>query len=441
MQKMQASKYQLEIYRGPRSRHTCPGCGKKGEFVRYVDEAGQYIADHVGKCNRANNCGYHYPPRQYFADHPQGQAEAWRQSDLWQTPYTPPAAPRQITYLPAAPMEASRHAVAGSNLHRYLVTLFGQANAARLADLYHLGASAEFRNAGGLATAFWQVDEQGRIHQIKAMAYDPATGKRLKDHQPAERRTRAGNYRPTAEGEAKTVFLGKRLAGQDAELRQCFFGAHLIPQFPALPVCVVESEKSAVILAGIKADAVWIATGGKFGARWTDREVYACLADRHVILYPDLGAFDAWQDRAKLLATVAASVAVSDLLERIATDDDRAAGLDLADYFTRGANAPATPPQIAQDERTEAEAYTTPPQEQEAPQRPGLPQGFKVVEFDNGTTFEIDGLPMTWLNDAELQSAIDRMKGHEREVMYALRPDEMALIEAFGFEIECIQSL
>ena len=29
-----------------------------------------YINDDVGKCNRLDKCGYHYPPRQYFADHP-----------------------------------------------------------------------------------------------------------------------------------------------------------------------------------------------------------------------------------------------------------------------------------------------------------------------------------------------------------------------------------
>ena len=29
-----------------------------------------YLSDSVGKCNRLNKCGYHYTPRQYFADNP-----------------------------------------------------------------------------------------------------------------------------------------------------------------------------------------------------------------------------------------------------------------------------------------------------------------------------------------------------------------------------------
>lgn len=433
-------KYKLEAYKGPRSRHTCPQCSKKGEFTRYIDNSGQYIADYVGKCNRQEKCGYHYPPAQYFTDHPQAQGEQWQQNDLWQTTYTPPPPPKEVTYIALEAMQKSIRHVVSTNLYRYLVSLFGEVEAKYLASLYHLGASREFRNAGGLATAFWQVDELGHIRQCKVMAYDPATGKRLKDDQEAERLKKTGDYRPTAPGEAKTTFFGKRLAGKDAELKQCFFGAHIISQYPTLPICLVESEKTAIIMAGFKKDCIWIATGGKYGARWTERDVYTCLTGRHVILYPDLGAFAEWQDRAKLLATVAQSVTVSNLLERSATDDDRARGLDLADFATRPASDATPPPHIAQDERAATEATNTPPPSQAAPHSPGLPQGFKVIKIDGCTTFEIDDLPMTWLSDDELKSAITRMKGYEREVMTALHPDEMAVLNRYGFEIEAIQS-
>jgi rubredoxin len=62
-------RFQLEKYRGPSTRYTCPECGKKKEFTRYIDiDTGNYIADHVGKCNREINCGYHYTPKQYFEE-------------------------------------------------------------------------------------------------------------------------------------------------------------------------------------------------------------------------------------------------------------------------------------------------------------------------------------------------------------------------------------
>jgi DNA primase len=63
-------KFMLESYTGPHSRHTCPKCGASHEFSRYIDteNGNTYLDDSVGKCNRTNNCNYHYTPKQYFAD-------------------------------------------------------------------------------------------------------------------------------------------------------------------------------------------------------------------------------------------------------------------------------------------------------------------------------------------------------------------------------------
>ena len=64
-------RYSLERYRGRGTRYTCPQCGRKYTFTRYIDNTNnQYIADTVGKCNRLDKCGYHYTPRQYFEDNP-----------------------------------------------------------------------------------------------------------------------------------------------------------------------------------------------------------------------------------------------------------------------------------------------------------------------------------------------------------------------------------
>ncbi len=64
---------QLEKYRGTKSRHTCPACNSKGVFVRYQDERGEYLSTDVGRCNRESKCGYHYKPKQYFANNPTGE--------------------------------------------------------------------------------------------------------------------------------------------------------------------------------------------------------------------------------------------------------------------------------------------------------------------------------------------------------------------------------
>ena len=110
MNYLQKYRYQLEQYAGRRTRHTCPGCGKPYQFTRYIDaDTGQHIAPHVGKCNRLEKCGHHYPPRLYFAEHPEirGAADQWRETDIWQTTYTPPPPP-PVDFLPAELLAASQ---------------------------------------------------------------------------------------------------------------------------------------------------------------------------------------------------------------------------------------------------------------------------------------------------------------------------------------------
>src|SRR5262245_26726153 len=71
--------YKLEKYSGPKSRYTCPNCSKPRQFTRYINsETGEYLADHVGICNRVNKCGYHFPPSQYFEENPRVKRLAGR---------------------------------------------------------------------------------------------------------------------------------------------------------------------------------------------------------------------------------------------------------------------------------------------------------------------------------------------------------------------------
>ena len=69
---MNTYRFTLEKYRGISTRYTCPQCGRKHTFTRYIDTENnnQYISDNVGKCNRLDKCGYHYTPKQYFTDNP-----------------------------------------------------------------------------------------------------------------------------------------------------------------------------------------------------------------------------------------------------------------------------------------------------------------------------------------------------------------------------------
>lgn len=446
-------KYQLQPYKGPRTRHNCPQCGKAKEFTLYIDtETGQPLAPNVGKCNRESKCGYHYPPAQYFADNPQlGDGEAWKQSEAWKTVYQPPA-PQPVEYLPREVMERTLKGYARNNFVKYLAKLFGREKALALAKLYYLGTSKRFQNDGGNSVVFWQIDRAGNVRQAKVMAYNPQTGKRIKE----------------AGGRGKVAFMGKAvLKNQEANLQQCLFGEHLLSQEEGKPVALVESEKTAVIMAGIMPGAIWLATGGKHGARlFTEREVYKALEGRKVVLYPDLGAFNDWQDKAKILATVC-SYQVSTLLEQKAQGQDKEEGFDVADYFIKAlqkaprieqpANSPAgnataqteslpAEPQQSdirpQEEPTPEPGPTTPQPEEQAPEGPGLaqegilPPGFQVVERIGGNVLEVDGLPLEWLNEEEAAEAQERAKGYELEIFEQLNPDVSELVERFGLEVE-----
>lgn len=348
-------KVSLQKYQGRRTRHTCPQCRKPHQFTLYIDnETGQPFPPHVGKCNRLDNCGYHYPPGDFFRDNPQlGDGEAWKQSEAYKTVYRPPAPPPP-DFLPREAMESTLQHYGQNNFIRYLVQLFGEEQAHHLARAFYLGTSKRWKEeAGGYSVIFWQVDRAGNIRQGKAMAYNPRTGRRLK-----------------AEGKSYVSFLGKSiLKNKDANLQQCLFGEHQLSQRAAAPVALVESEKTAVIMAGILPDVVWLATGGKHGAKWTEKAVYSALEGRKVILYPDLGAFDTWKERGKILATVC-DVQTSDLLERKAAPQDRAEGFDIADYFVKAlqdaAKAPA--PGAEPVQRKETAFNDTPGQAKIRPQ-------------------------------------------------------------------------
>ncbi|NVN96884.1 hypothetical protein HXX01_01415 [Candidatus Nomurabacteria bacterium] len=149
------------------------------------------------------------------------------------------------------------------------------------------------------------------------MLYDPITGHRVKDPY------------------SKITWVHSILKKENYNLCQCFFGEHLLAQYPDQPVSIVESEKTALIASIYFPHFVWIATGGKNGCKWTTWDVCKVLKGRKVILWPDISAYEDWLKKASILKQLGLSVMISDLLERKATEVERASGLDLADFLIR----------------------------------------------------------------------------------------------------------
>jgi hypothetical protein len=208
---------------------------------------------------------------------------------------------------------------------------FGAGLAADAVKRYRLGASKHWDGAN----VFWQVDTSGRIRGGKVMQYDE-TGHRVKV--PTNRVT--------------WVHSVLRLEGYN--LSQCFFGEHLLPDRPSDRVAIVESEKTAIVASLYLPSMVWIATGGKNGCKWkTEATVTNVLRGRKVVLFPDLGAFADWQHLADRLREAGAQVTVNALLEKNATPNERANGLDLADYLLRFEPHQFTSPSVEVKEATQ----------------------------------------------------------------------------------------
>lgn len=299
-------RYTLEPYKGRGSRFVCPSCHKRGSFTHYIDsETGERLNSIVGICNREINCGYHYPPRQYFHENgiSMDQSSKVRTSPKSIVETEPSIVPEDILKSSFTKIEfANNHFIV------YLNELFGLDLTQQLTEKYLIGNSTYWMGA----TVFWQVDILGRARAGKIMLYNANTGKRVK---------RPFNHINWAH----TIF---KLDGFN--LKQCFYGEHLLMDCEK-PVAIVESEKTAIIASAYFPDFTWLACGSLNNL---NAEICSVLKGRQVTLFPDLNCFKRWSEKALALRHIA-SFSVSDILESKASDQERQEGLDLADYLIR----------------------------------------------------------------------------------------------------------
>ena len=327
----------LQPYKGKDTRHDCPSCKAKLSFTQYLDgNTHKPIHDIVGKCNRESKCGYHYTPKQYFIDNP-SCVETWHAtSNIPNTTkqITPPCPPSTIPF-----HFVQRSASYKSNFVRFLCEILTDEQIHSIGENYALGATKNKE------VIFWQIDINGKVRTGKIMQYNPDTGKRIKHES----------------GAIDWVHNKLKKSGklpEDFNLQQCFFGEHLLKLYPDKPVAIVESEKSAIIANCIFPDLIWLAAGNLNGLSLEKCQV---LKGRNVTLFPDLGGYEKWNEKVQMLNSLFPSnsqkirflsplgespqkgievgevaglrCSISTLLEEEATDNDRANGLDIADYI------------------------------------------------------------------------------------------------------------
>jgi len=302
-------------------KYTCPGCGEKS-FVRYIDqETGRYLSDDCGKCDRLNNCGYHYTPRELFRDRPQcrpdnGRKSFYRERTDWLGKEQ--GFDAVFDYIPKRILPDNLRPVdIHSRFFFWLLGLFDQhtlesPTALRILGDYGLGATADGK------VLFYQIHGR-QIRTAKIMDYDKETGHRQGNPSWLHVLPEISKHYPTG-----------------FRLQQCLFGTHLLSRYPDKPVGVVEAEKTACVLAGLYPGTLWLATGGATVNLNSDSLVP--LKGRRVIFYPDASLDDKvykdWCTRTAMYIPSDTSYQVDDSLtgDKI-SEADKEKGIDLVDIL------------------------------------------------------------------------------------------------------------
>lgn len=306
----------------------CPQCGRK-TFVNYLNPNGTPVADGVcGRCDRKDNCGWHYPPRDYYKD--SGTIGGFTAESSKPRPVRP------VVYQPEKPstfkpsdmlrtLTGYEHNQLAIYLHKIFDNLVGAEAVDACLQRYAVGTAKDGK------ACYWQVDERGLIRSGKVMEYNPETGKRV-------------------HGTAFDALWAHSLMKREYpnfKLSQAYFGSHLVKEAERLadennqrrrelniagdfepPIWLFESEKAAVIVAlyltwgGATSTFIPMATGGCDGFNPTPekmRDPYnklQVLKNRKIVLFPDEGKFEDWRIKGERLSGFCKEIYISTIMER-----------------------------------------------------------------------------------------------------------------------------
>lgn len=308
-------RYQLESRRltGKAVKKTaCPSCGRQKCFVRYVDTRHnfEYLSDEVGKCDHLHSCGYHYTPHDYYRDHKPLEPMGLIRPIALIRPITPrplEPLPMELVRRSHLPRSTFWQWLSGDCARR--LRLDPQA-VQRVYDDYLIGAT---RTSDVI---FWQVDERGRVRGGHIMQYGP------------------DGHRLGFQGWTHVPLIRQGRLPPDWQLYQCLYGEHLLRtpsdspcsggenKFPPKQgglrgVCLVESEKTALVMAALHPDQLWLATCGCGGLT---AEKVAPLRGRRVTLFPDSGCYQKWRD--VMATTTGIDYTITDRLEAYPPNTD-----------------------------------------------------------------------------------------------------------------------
>ncbi|AEH01405.1 DUF6371 domain-containing protein [Lacinutrix sp. 5H-3-7-4] len=278
-------KYQLDK---SSKKYYCPNCNKK-TFVRYVDTQNQHYINAVdGRCDRESKCGYFKKPNN---------------NKCVTSVISGNTFINKPTYHKASSVLQTINNCNTNNFINYLRQHFVPIDIKRVSELYKIGNTNYWRGD----TVFWQIDDHRKVRAGKIMLYDCNTGKRIK---------KPYNH---------VNWMHKKLNLNDFVLQQCLFGLHCITKQESYKtICIVESEKTAIIMSIIFPSNIWMATGSKFNFK---ESLLLPIKNRQIIAYPDKSEYKAWLNVCSQLNTKGFKIICSKLVESSNIND----GDDLVD--------------------------------------------------------------------------------------------------------------
>lgn len=317
--------FQSELQKGSK-KAVCPSCSNT-TFVFYVNHStGEKISPDVGRCDRMSKCGYHRTPKDFYFDYPHLSKTPTRKSKRRMpvaysfasqnnVPATNGIAKplTKLDYIDADILLQTLSNYENNAFISFLFNLFPEDSEAvkKAVKDYLIGTTRDRK------TIFWQIDAMRKVRTGKIIAYDAQTGKRRKEMFPNWMHAELKKS-----GHLKSEF----------NLKQCFFGEHLLPSDRKKAIGIVEAEKTALLASICFPEIIWLACGAKQNL---NAEKLQRFAGHQIILYPDADAFDVWTVATSRARGRGLNIRMSSFIETYATAEQRANGDDLADYLIR----------------------------------------------------------------------------------------------------------
>lgn len=335
-----ANEYRYKFQKGSKKDH-CPECGNK-TFVKYIDtNTGNYLPEQYGRCDRESKCNYHLNPykdgylKRIFEQERGDYSGNWKpQRKINQLKPAP-----EPVFIPFDVFAQTRQGyeknVFIQNLLSRVPFPFKLNEIERVISQYNLGTVCNGYRAGAITFPF--IDIGGNVRTIQVKQFDQANHSTGTDflHSLIEKYHSKKNEHLPGWLEAYK---------KNEKTVSCLFGENLLNKYPQSPVALVEAPKTAVYcslyfgLPELPENLLWLAV---YNLSSLNLDKCKALQGKDVYLFPDLSkdgkAFELWSNKAKQLSSLLPGTRfeVSDLLEKLAPNELKEAGADIADVLIK----------------------------------------------------------------------------------------------------------